>query len=391
MTKKTIKILFISHSAGLYGAEKSLLILLKNIDRTRFSPIVMLPCTGPLEEEIKILNIPVIVLPYKLKITTKKYKLTAYIFFRYLWQIIIFTQRLIKLIKLHKIDVVYTNTSIIPIGALAALIARVPHVWHIRELIKNDKFFKIVPPGLVINFIKLFSKKIIANSKITAEQFYSNYSSIKKIEVIYNGVEIINEPATDTKIDTLLKNNWCVAVIGTIQPSKGQETAIRALNLITNKIPNIKLLIIGDGEKIYLNHLNKLISDFQLQKYVLFTGFRKDIFNILNHCRILLCPSIVESFGRTIIEAMAKGIPAIGTNTGGIKEIIEDGFSGYLVPIGDENILSEKIYFLFQNPRKAELMGKRGIKIVKEKFNIPQYITSIEHVIIETNAAKKLL
>ena len=385
--KKPIKICFISHSSAMDGAERSLLILLENIDRKYFTPVVVLPRSGPLKEKIQHLSIKI----YKVKIpwwiNYRKNNLLSFLKFGYsIIQEAMALPKLYKIVKKEKIDMIYTNTIVNFSGAIIAFITKKPHVWHIREIIPdNPDLHFFLPDRWLFNFILRYSNKVITNSSATSKQF-RNSKLDWKIRIVYSAIDVeefkIHQPFPSIK--GVKTTDWLVAVIGTLQKRKAQDDAIRAVKIAGKVIPDIKLLIIGEEGKEYRNYLEALIFKLNISDKVIFTGHRDDVPKILPYCKVLLVPSWNEPFGRVVIEAMAACIPVIGSNRGGIKEIIEDGINGYLVPPKSPSITAEKMIYLFHHKNIAKKMGNAGKETVRNKFNAQYYIQNIEKIIMES-------
>lgn len=388
-TRKSIKILFVSHSSEMVGAERSLLLLLKNINRMYFEPIVVLPGSGALKEEIHRLNIKACVIksPWWVGGMTNIFTI-GYCIIRE----IIALFGLYKINKQEKIEVIYTNTIVNFSGAIIAFITKKPHIWHIREIIpENPDLHFFLPHKMLFKFISRTSAIIIANSNATADQFRSSKS---KMKVIYNAVDVeeFKNPNSFPNISGLKSTDWLVVVIGSLKRRKAQDDAIRAVKIAKKTIPNVKLLLIGEGSEEFKNYLREMVSELNISDNVIFTGYRDDVPQILPHCKVLLMPSWNEPFGRAVIEAMVAGIPVIGVNSGGVKEIIQDGITGYLTPPKKPSKIAEKMIYLFHHPDLAKEMGNKGRKFAMEKFSIQNYTKSIEKVIQEVaNAPYKKL
>ena len=380
---RPIKILFVSHLSEKVGAERSLLLLLKNLDRRYFEPIVALPGPGPLREEIHHLNIKTYEIKSPWWVIGRNWTIRQ--FRRSIIREFIALFGLYKIIKQEKVDLVYTNTIVNFSGAIITFISKKPHIWHIREIIiDNPDLHFFLPHKTLFRFISRTSNRIITNSNATADQFLSNNSN-KNVRVIYNAVDVeeFKNPKTFPNIGGLKSTDWLVAVIGILQKRKAQDDAIRAVKIAKETIPNIKLLLVGGGSEEFKKYLKELVSKLNISDSVIFTGYRDDVPQILPHCMVLLMPSWDEPFGRVVIEAMAAGVPVIGTNRGGVKEIIWDGITGYLVPPKKPSKIAEKLIYLFHHQDLAKEMGDKGKEIVKKKFSVQKHTKSIEKVIQE--------
>ena len=368
----------------MVGAERSLLLLLKNIDRDCFDPIVVLPTSGPLKREIEYLNIKTYEVKSPWWVSGRKNIILTILHFGYnIIQEIIALIRLYKVIELEKIDIIYTNTIVNFSGSIVSFITKKSHIWHIREIIPgNPDLHFFLPHKMLFKFILRTSDIIIVNSNATADQFRSSES---KIKVIYNAVDVeeFKNPNPFPNISGVKSTDWLVTVVGSLQKRKAQDDAIKAVKIAKEAIPNIKLLLVGDGSEEFKNYLKEMASKLNISDNVIFTGYRDDVPTILRHCKLLLMPSWNEPFGRVVIEAMAAGIPVIGVNSGGVKEIIQDGITGYLIPPKKPLKIAEKMIYLFHHPDLAKEMGNKGKKIAMEKFSIQNYTKSIEKVIQE--------
>ena len=294
-------------------------------------------------------------------------------------------RKLLWIIKHEKMDIVYTNTIVNLTGAFAASVSKKPHIWHIREILHgSSELHSLIPHKLLFRFVLKASQRVIANSNATAQQFQA-LNQHNKIQKIYNSVDFdeLNTSIPFPRIKEVTKQDWLVAVVASLQKQKGQDVAIRAVEIVRETVPNIKLLLIGEGFDSYIHHLEKMVLELDISKNVLFLGYRNDVMKILPYCKVLLAPSCVESFGRSAIEAMAAGIPVIAANTGGLKEIIKDGVTGYLVPPKDHARMAEKIIELFCHPDKAKKMGETGREVARKEFSVERYAQDVTKVIGE--------
>ncbi len=355
-------------------------MLLKYMNRKLFEPIVVLPTSGPLKEEIERLGIRT----YGIKSPWWVRGKVGIIRFGYcLAKEIAVLFKFYRLINLEHADVVYTNTIVIFSGAISAFITKKPHIWHIREIISgNPDLHFFFPCKILFRFVSRLSHKIIANSNVTAAQF-QGCKSMEGIDVVYNAVDFeeFRVSTAFPDIDGVRPEDWLIAVVGSLQRRKAQDDAIRAVKIAEKMIPNMKLLLIGEGDRGFRDYLKQLASKMGISGKVIFTGYRDDVPKILPHCKVLLMLSLDEPFGRVTIEAMASGIPVVGTNSGATGEIVQDGVTGYLISPRHPSEIAEKLVELYQHPDVAKKLGENGKKIAKERFAPPGYIQSIEEII----------
>ncbi|MBI2079178.1 glycosyltransferase family 4 protein [Candidatus Micrarchaeota archaeon] len=179
------------------------------------------------------------------------------------------------------------------------------------------------------------------------------------------------------------KDDILIVCVSRIDPRKGQEILIAAMDRIVNthKQKNVKCIFVGNGSfsrellgkerSGRAQKLLNLVEEKGLQDNVFFTGKVNDelLYHIYGASDIVVQPSLHEGFGLTVCEAMVFGKPIIGSNVGGIPLQLKDGINGYLFDKADHNQLAEKILLLAQNSELRKKMGTEGARIVREKFN----------------------
>ncbi|NJM20631.1 MAG: colanic acid biosynthesis glycosyltransferase WcaL [Richelia sp. RM2_1_2] len=167
-----------------------------------------------------------------------------------------------------------------------------------------------------------------------------------------------------------------IATTGRLIEKKGIEYAIRAIAEVVKVYPNVEFNIIGDGE--LKEHFAQIIQELNIADKVHLKGWRnqKEIISILDETHIFVAPSVTASDGNqdapvnTLKEAMAMGLPVIGTLHGGIPELIEDGISGFLVPERDASAIADKLIYLIEHPEIWQQMGLSGRKKVEMHYDI---------------------
>ena len=159
---------------------------------------------------------------------------------------------------------------------------------------------------------------------------------------------------------------------GRIEEEKGLPELFKAVKIISSKIPELKLTIVGEGNQ--LNEYKRMVSDLNLSERVNFPGWLSSdaIQRLTTKCSLGVFPSRIESFGLSVVEAMASSLPVVATCAGAIPENIKDGITGTLVPKGDVNALADKLLKVIQNPKDHELLALKAREKVQEKFCLIQ-------------------
>lgn len=406
-----MKVVFITHYTALYGANRSLLNLIDGLKYFKVKSFVFCPSEGEITKALERRKVPFFIFPFKLWMSSPlktskkmpftfvklKYHIKNILFnlkiiqFRHLAFNLIALPFLIMQIKRWNVDIVYTNSSVTPMGALIAMILKKPHVWHIREFGNLD--CQLEYDWGRKNFEKLLNKAdaIIAISKAIKENVLNNIHS--KIYIIYNGVisktdcNILKERAFDFNVPS----NYTFAIVGILHPNKGQDQAIRALALLKKDYPNTRLIIVGSGSDKYLEYLKKLCCDLEVGDQVEFLGYISNPFEAYLKVDAVLMCSEFEAMGRVTAEAMAAARPVIGYNGGGTAEIIEDGINGLLYN-GNHKDLANCMQRFIKNPKWTKGLGINGWQKAQKEFTVEVYAKKVYKVlkeIINKNNKKK--
>lgn len=177
-----------------------------------------------------------------------------------------------------------------------------------------------------------------------------------------------------------LRNNYNLLFVGRLEKAKGVEFLIEAISLIIKKFPRTTLTIIGNGRN--MTDLLNLAKKMQIEKYIQFTGWvkNKDIASYYEKASIVVIPSVwPENFPTVCNEAMSAGRPVIGTNVGGIPELIDDGVDGYLVEPENSEQIAEKVVKLFSDEKSLVEFGANARKRAEE-LSIEKYVEKMEKI-----------
>lgn len=203
-----------------------------------------------------------------------------------------------------------------------------------------------------------------------------------RIETVYLGVKasmIDEEKVASLKKQYNLKDEFIVGIVGRIEEEKGQYKLIEALDIL--KDLNIKAFIVGSAmDELYLKNLKQKVSDLDLSKKIIFTGFTKDVDEYMKLFDVNILATENETFGLVVIEAMINKIPMIATAKGGPLEIIKDGVDGILFD-GSVNDLSKKIALFYNDTQLKNKISSRGYIKAKEKFDWKKQLDELYKVI----------
>ena len=277
--------------------------------------------------------------------------------------------------QLHP-HVVYINTAVSLAGAVAAKRKNVPCIWHLRELFKNvggEMDAPAVAMPLVHYLFSRFSLQIISNSRAVAENLLGMRSA-NKAEVIPNAVEDVFFKNSAGQREArknlgLPVTGKLIGVPGTLRPVKGHPFFFKAAAQLVERFPGIQVAISGSGEKEYVENLKKTVSDYGIEKNVMFLGSIYEMPFFYRACDVVCIPSRAEPFGRVVIEAFASGVPVVATAVGGILEIVDNNVDGVLVSYGDTNGLATAMGQLIKDKALRERLSQTALEKAKERYH----------------------
>ena len=406
--KPKINILYIlNDSSG--GATQGIIELVKQIDRTKFTPYVIAPNPpkgeqksnfDALFESYKIINMGWWNRNYqksffKRTLTAISLNIRTIMGLKPIFQVI-------SEINDRDIDIVHTSTSLTITGAIAAKLTGKPHVWHIREPIGNGNLFRFwVPDKILAKIFDLLSTYIVPMSKFTSTIF-QNHTDPTKLRIIYDGIdpkEFENiDPSNFKSSIGINSEELLVAMIGSLSsPWKKHDLFIKSAGMLADKHPKVKFAIFGyqpiavsklhnEGIK-YLNYLKKLAQDLGINDRIIWAGFNTNIPLMMSTIDILVHTCDTEGFGRIAIEAMVAGKPVIGPNRGGISESVVDGETGLLVEPDKVEEFAQATDTLILNPQLRDYLGNNGKSRAKSNFSITKHrkkITDLYQTILSS-------
>jgi glycosyltransferase involved in cell wall biosynthesis len=257
--------------------------------------------------------------------------------------------------------------------------ARVPYLWHVRDLMGSGSRLERLA-------LRLRPAAWIANSPAVAASLVRHGGDGARVVVVHNGVDV--ERFQPTSANGTLRRELgldesavLVGTIGRLVPWKSVETLLEAAAHLRTTLPAAACLVVGDvvtdpvnrpAALAYRESLLSLRDRLGLGDRVHFLGERADVPRILAALDVLVHTAIDEPFGRVLIEAMAAGKPVVAARGGGVAEIVEDGVTGYLVPPRDAASVADRVVRLADGGRRDE-MGRAGRERALTHFSLDAY------------------
>ena len=389
-------ILYFDHTSNLGGGEIALLNLVRELDLTRFRPLVVLGESGTLHQKLEEAGVETRILPMAHDVAqTRKDALSAgsLLRLRVMGQSIRYAGRLARLIRRENAALVHTNSLKADIiGGVAARLARVPLIWHVRDRIEADYLPRVVV-RLFRSLCAVVPNYVIANSRATLQTLHlparraasplSRGGGGPPRKVVHDGVGVIPalSPIRQAGVSPL------IGIVGRISPWKGQHIFVQMAAAVHARYPNARFQICGAalfGEAEYEAQLRAQVRQAGLEDCLEFLGFRPDVLTVMQNLDILVHASTIgEPFGQVIIEGMAACKPVVATRGGGVPEIVEEGVTGCLVPMNDAPAMARAVLDLLADPRAAHTMGLAGYQRVQGHFTIARAVRQIEAIYTE--------
>lgn len=204
-------------------------------------------------------------------------------------------------------------------------------------------------------------KLIMVSNAFQLEPFYNvNKSAVEKLKKAYNITD-------ETPV---------VGIVARIAPVKCLETLIEAINILRNSIPQIRCIIVGDGEENYMNSLKNIVKEKSLSTNILFTGYREDVAEHIALFTVGVLCSSHEGLPHFLIEAFAEGCPVVASDVEGIKLVMTNGKEGLLSRVNDPESVARGIEKIITNPELRKQMGQNA-RLKSYEYDINEHIEKL--------------
>ncbi|MBI4570276.1 MAG: glycosyltransferase family 4 protein [Planctomycetes bacterium] len=378
------------------GAQRIVLALMAHLDRTRFDPLLI---TGPetgdegdLFAEARAAGVVVEIEPRLVRAMSPGRDLLC------LWAL---TRR----IRRGRFDVVHLHTSKAGfVGSVAARLAGTPAIVytpHGHIFGEGARVEGVPARGLRRGLFRMLRRaaeriddRVIALSDLDRDQQVAlGLAPRAKYEVISNGVDLAMwnraNAAPREEVVALARAALpanarppggapfpLAAVVGRLAGEKGHTYLFQAMEALVADFPAMLLLVIGDGP--LAGDLREEARRRGVADRVAFIGLRKDVPRLLAACDLVVLPSLYESHGLALAEAMALSLPVVGTRAGGVPELVVDGECGLLAPPGDPQALADAIRRLANDPVLAARLAAAGRRRVEARYSLDGMVRRTE-------------
>lgn len=363
-----IKVLNIISDTNVGGAGKCLITYCNNYDKDKFEVVVVMPKDSLLKEYIEKTDVRIIEIN---GLKDKSFDIMS-------------IGKLRKIIREEKADIIHTHSSLSArIAARLISNQKIVYTKHCAFPVSNKYKY-----GIVRKMYKLINEsltnKVIATAKIVKDDLIKQGMTEGKIEVILNGTDKLIRPSNE-KIKEIkdkygiLENEKVIGYLARIEKLKGHDYFVEAAKLICDKYDDYRFIIAGIGS--YEQELKQKVKELGIEDKVIFTGFIKDVNEILSIMNIQVNASYIsETTNLALLEGLSLGIPVIATDCGGSKAIVKIDENGKLIEKQNSDQLAKAIEDILSDKEKYEYMCKRSIEIFDENFTSKVYTKNIEKV-----------
>ncbi len=312
---------------------------------------------------------------------------------------------ILKAIREFKPDIVHTHTAKAgALGRAAAVIAGVQvriHTFHGHIF---DGYFSRLQAAIFLAIeraLACFTKYIIVVSEAQKSDIFGKYriAAERKIKVVPLGLELGRYAGIGGRDGRFRKelgigdDAVLVSIIGRLVPVKNHRMFIEAAKIALTEAPasDIRFAIIGDGEERV--SLERYVSESGLDGRIVFCGWKEDVAGVYADSDIVALTSLNEGTPVALIEALASGRPVVSTDVGGVRDVVQDGKSGYLVASGDARAFAKKLCELAADAAKRVSFGAAGRGSVMGRYSSERLISDIKRLytdsLIDYNNDKK--
>lgn len=273
-----------------------------------------------------------------------------------------------RLLRTHRIQILQSHGyKMHLLFFLLKCITGLPWVAYVHGWTAED--FKIRMYNRMDAFLLRYADQVVVVSDTLKNSLSQHGIAPHKLHVIKNAVESDSAVNEGCPFETggKAENEQWIGVIGRFSPEKGQRYFIEALSRVVKILPNVKALLIGDGQERAM--LERSVQERGLSQQVLFAGYQKNVAAYYQCLDLVVLPSLSEGIPNVALEAMSFGKPVVASNVGGMAEVVLHNVTGKLVPAQNPHELAQAMIEVLEDKMVMEQYGNAGKQRVKEEFD----------------------
>ena len=293
------------------------------------------------------------------------------------------SKRIARFMKRNDIDIIHAHVArdYIPASIAARLANDAAFVLTRHVLFRLKPFYRFTLRNL---------SAAIAVSDAVARHLREIFPS-EKVTVVKNAIDVGARASADrASVGDLFRSEYgipaeapLIGIVGELTENKGQRDFLLAAEIISRTYPNARFIVVGRDNSLGnadRRELRRLCETLGLGDRVLFLEWVEDTIPLYAAMSVLVSASYSESFGLVMLEAMSGGTAIVATRTEGAEELIENGVSGLLVPVGEPTAMAQGVERLLAEPELARSLGSNAKASVLERFSIEEMIKKTEAV-----------
>ncbi|PCI29367.1 MAG: hypothetical protein COB67_04230 [SAR324 cluster bacterium] len=283
-------------------------------------------------------------------------------------------RKLKRIVTQENVDLVHLNNQVSRDfwGTILAKKCDLPCVSHLRTF--NSQMLN----KRKVDYLKKVNISYIAISSQIKKHWQGKGLPHEKLTLIHNIFIPAPWKAEQKSQIQRSEEGKKILFIGRLIQCKGLPFFLEAFALLLHEMPRCRLYLIGSGQ--LENHLKELTEQLHLQESVYFLGYQDKPYSLIAEADLLVLPSSQEAFGRVLLEAMTLGTPVIGSDIGGISDIIESETDGLIIPYGNVEALKNAMQRILTDEELSTRLKKNAIKKVQKKFNSTEYATKLQAI-----------
>lgn len=334
-----LKILYLLHDSRRSGVPAVAAHFIRRATSLGLAPTVLFAYDGIYAQELRAAGIAVATLGGRTPL---------------LWRAKRFLMNFFLVARGREFDAVHIHSLKLAWSVLVGRLMGLRVVFHLHELPRRINWLLRLAIGS--------ADCVVFCSRTCAEHF----SAVprKRSRVIVNALDVTDRPAA---LHT--KENARIVMVGSINGNKGQDLLLRAFAQLNNRDAELWLYgTVGLSAHKFVRDLKVFAETAGVAGRVFFPGPTSDAYAVFSRAALVVHTSWTESFGMALVEAESCGVPVIAHNIEGMREVVADGRSGYLIPPGDVDALAARIDELLADPALRSRMGAAGQALVRERF-----------------------
>lgn len=297
-----------------------------------------------------------------------------------------------RLLRKEKISVIYSGSMMAHIlCSFVGIFTATKVVCHIQDIV-SPKLLRGIGRSFLRALLRAGADSVVVPTHAVAEPLLPN----ERVEVIPLGLDLQRfSPEIPSSFRSELQvppDVMLVGAVGRLTYWKGQHVLLDAVEHLGAPGAKARIVIVGDAltnDGTYRDQLHSYVRTQGLDDQVTFTGFRKDVANILRALDVVVVPSVMpDPSPLAVLEAMACGKPVLGSRIGGIPELIVQGETGLLFESGDAQQLAECILTLLRDPGMRDEYGKAGRKRIEERYTLEQFTANLSAIFLSLASSK---